>query len=203
MKTKLSIGKYLHTKELLNNKNWQVFDLKMTKKGFDDFSDEIISLNKSKAQIYVHVSVDTVFQNEVIRIGSAQNGIINRWIKNTNGHGSTFLYSIGESERYKNSAKKYQNYLIFFAELNTLKTKLYVLDCETIEAMKNIEKELIKYFNPIWEQFKKQIKIYLKENQDIKVTASLCGGAIEIVNKNLNSIPNILNFNSHIKWQQT
>ena len=40
MKTKLSIGKYLHTKELLNNKNWQVFDLKMTKKGFDDFSDE-------------------------------------------------------------------------------------------------------------------------------------------------------------------
>ena len=87
--------------------------------------------------------------------------------------------------------------------MNTLKTKLYVLDCETIEAMKNIEKELIKYFNPIWEQFKKQIKIYLKENQDIKVTASLCGGAVEIVNKNLNSIPNILNFNSHIKWQQT
>lgn len=192
----------MHIENLLNNQNWKVFDLKMTKQGFDNFSDKIISLNESRAQIYVHVSIDTTLQDEVLRIGSAKNGIVERWIKGTNGHGSTFLYSIGESKRYKNSAKKYQNYLIFFAELKNLNTKLYVLDCETTESMKNLEKELIKYFNPIWEQFKKPIKLYLKENQDIKVTASLCGGAIQIINKNFNNLPNILNFNGRIKWQE-
>jgi hypothetical protein len=192
----------LHIENLLNNQNWKVFDLKMTKQGFDNFSDKIISLNESRAQIYVHVSIGTILPNEVLRIGSAKNGIVERWVKGTNGHGSTFLYSIGESERYKNSARKYQNYLIFFAELKGLNTKLCVLDCKTTESMKKIEKELIKYFNPIWEQFKKPIKIYLKENQDIKETASLCGGAMEIINKNFSNIPNILNFNSHIKWQQ-
>ena len=192
----------MHIENLLNKQNWKVFDLKMTKQGFDSFNDKIASLDESKTQIYVHVSIDTILQNEVLRIGSAKNGVVERWIKGTNGHGSTFLYSIGESERYKNSARKYQNYLIFFAELKGLNTKLYVLDCETTESMKNIEKELIKYFNPIWEQFKKPIKIYLEENQNIKESASLCGGAIKIINKNFSNIPNILHFTSHKKWQQ-
>ncbi len=191
----------MNIEDLLKNNDWKVFDLNMTKSGFDNFSNEIISLNEVRPQVYVHVSIDKILQNEVLRIGSAKNGIIQRWISGTNGHGSTFLYSIGESERYKNEAIKYQNYLIFFAELKDLNTKLYILNCETDESMKNTEKELIKYFNPIWEQFKKPIKDYLKINQNIKESATPCGGAIQIINKDFNDIPNIINFKSNTKWQ--
>ena len=191
----------MNIEDLLKNKDWKVFNLKMTKSGFDNFTNEVISFNERKPQVYVHVSIDKILQNEVLRIGSAKNGIIQRWIKGTNGHGSTFLYSIGESERYKNEANRYPNYLIFFAELKNLNTKLYILNCETDKSMKNIETELLEYFNPIWEQFKKPIKDYLKINPNIRESVIPCGGAIQIINKDFNNIPNIINFKSTRKWQ--
>jgi len=191
----------MNIEDLLKNKDWKVFDLRMTKFEFEDFTNKIIFLNEVRLQIYVHVSVDKILQNEVLRIGTATNGIINRWIKSSSGHGSTFLWSIGESYKYKSYAKDYPNYLIFFAELKNINTKLYVLNCETKESMLNIEKELIKYFNPIWEQFKKPIRNYFKINQDIKKLVIPCGGAIKIINKDFNDIPNIINFKSNRKWQ--
>ena len=189
----------MNIKDLIENKDWKTFDLTMTKVGFDNFKDNVISVNERKPQVYVHISIDEILQNEVLRIGTATNGIIDRWIKSASGHGSTFLWSIGESQKYKSYAKDYPNYLIFFAELKNINTKLYILNCETKESMLNVEKELIKYFNPIWEQFKKQIRNYFKINQDMKKLAIPCGGAIEIINKDFNDIPNIINFKSNTK----
>ena len=110
----------MNIEDLLKNEDWKVFDLKMTKSGFHNFTNEVISANERKPQIYIHVCVDEILQNEVLRIGTATNGIIERWIKSGSGHGSTFLWSIGESQKYKSYAKDYSNYLIFFAELNIL-----------------------------------------------------------------------------------
>ncbi len=192
----------MNIQDILKQKHWQSFNLKMTKSSFDTFTNKILDLNEIKPQVYVHICVDEILQNEVLRIGTATNGIVDRWIKSSSGHGSTFLYSIGKSQKYKNYAKKYPNYLIFFAELNNINTKLYVLNCETKESMLTIEKELVKFFNPIWEQFKKPIKDYLRKNQNIKESTTQCGGALYIVNKHFNNIPNIINFKSNIKWQE-
>jgi hypothetical protein len=193
-------GKNLKIEDILINENWKEFNLKMNKVGFDIFSNEVIALNETIPQIYVHISIDKNFEKEILRIGSAKNGIINRWIKSTNGHASTFLYSIAESERYKKYASKYSNYLLFFAELKNLNTKLYVLDCQTSEFMKSYEKELIKYFNPIWEQFKQPIKKYLKENPYIREQVLCSGGVMQIIENNLSDLPHIKNFKSNVKW---
>ncbi len=185
---------------MLIPEKWKVFNLEMTKSGYDIFSNEIKKLNETNPQIYIHIFIDNNLKRNILRIGSAKNGIINRWIKSSNGHGSTFLYSIGESERYKNSATRYPNYLIFFAELHTLKTQLYVLNCKDDISMKNIEKELIKYFNPTWEQFKKVIKEYLESHIDIRIQASKFGGALGVLNEE-NSLPNIKDYSSDKEWK--
>ena len=190
----------MNIQSILIPEKWKVFNLEMTKSGYEFFSNELQKLNETNPQIYIHISIDNNFKKNILRIGSAKNGVIHRWIKSSNGHGSTFLYSIGESERYKNSATRYPNYLIFFAEQYTLKTQLYVLDCKDDISMKNIEKELIKYFNPTWEQFKKVIKEYLKLHIDIKIRASQLGGALEILNTE-NDIPSIKDYNSYKLWE--
>ena len=200
----------MNMEELLNNEYWQTFDLKMTKSGFSSFSNEIISLNQRKPQIYVHVSVDNILHNEVLRIGRAKNGIIDRWIKSGSGHRSTFFWSIGKSEQYKSNAKRYPNYLIFFAGLKELNTKLYILNCESEESMNDIERELIEYFNPIWEQFKQPIRVYFTKNPNIKELTIPCGGSAGIINNQRKKqfseneqIPDVINFKSNIRWSTT
>ena len=200
----------MNIEELLKNKNWQTFNLKMTKSGFSNFSDEIISLNQIKPQVYVHVCVDNILHNEVLRIGKAANGIVDRWINNNSGHGSTFLWSIGESKQYKSHAKRYPNYLIFFAGLTELNTKLYIFTCVSKEEMNDIEKELIRYFNPVWEKYKKSIKDYFQMNPNIQEQIIPCGGALKTIdnqrkkpfsdNKN---IPDTINFHSNTTWSNT
>ena len=59
--------------ELLKNKNCQTFNLEMTQFGFDKFSSEVLFLNQTIPQVYIHVSIDKILQNEVLRIGSAKN----------------------------------------------------------------------------------------------------------------------------------
>ncbi len=90
----------MNIKDLLENKNWKTYDLKMTKVGFENFTNKVISLNEKKPQVYVHVCIDKILQNEVLRIGKATNGIIKRWVKDKNGHNRTFLWSIGETDNY-------------------------------------------------------------------------------------------------------
>jgi len=200
MRSKLSQQREnLNIQNILMIEEWKVFNLKMTKSGYAIFSNEVQILNKVQTQVYVHVYIDEYSQKNILRIGRAKNGILNRWIKSSNGHGSTFLYAIGESERYRNSATRYPNYLLYFAELYNLNTQLYVLDCENNEIMKNIEQELIKYFNPAWEQFKKPIKNYLELNTDIKNKVTFSGGAIKVLNQK-NNIPDIKEFTSNLKW---
>ena len=59
---------------LLQNGNWQTFNLLMTPNGFDDFKREITLLNQTAPQIYIHVSDDETLNHEVLRIGKAKHG---------------------------------------------------------------------------------------------------------------------------------
>ena len=186
----------MNTKNVKQNDKWQVFSLKMTKSGFDTFSNHILSLNQKKPQIYIHVSTDELLEGEVLGIGQAKNGIIDRWVKHNAGHGSTFLWSIGECKKYKGHAPRYPDYLIFFANMYNLNTKLYVLNCDSEEEFKHTKKELMNHFNPIWEKFKKEIKNYFQDNEELKKSASEYGHAIDIINQKIKDMPNIKNMKS-------
>lgn len=76
-------------------------------------------------QVYVHVGVEGLFANQVIRIGCAKNGAYNSWFTSGNGHKNVFFWAIGESDQYGSiNATSYSNYLLFCAELYGIKTKL-------------------------------------------------------------------------------
>ena len=198
------------TDDLLKKGNWQTFDLLMTSQGFDNLKYELESINQRAPQIYVHVCAEGTLKNEVLRIGKAKYGVIDRWIKQGWGHGNTFLWSIGKSKHYASHADKYPNYLAFFACLKGLETKLHVLSCESIESMNQIEKDMIKYFHPIWESYKKSIKQYFKQNPEIKQPISKYGGAERAIISQRNGvsslsqfIPDVSNFNGSTarKWK--
>jgi hypothetical protein len=184
----------LKTEYLLRNGYWQTFDLHMTPNGFEDFRCKIESLNQKIAQVYVHVCDEGILNHEVLRIGKAKNGVIDRWIKQSWGHGNTFLWSIGESKRYDSYADKYPNYLAFFANLTGLNTKLHILSCESIESMNQIEKDMIKYFCPIWESYKKSIKRYFNQNPEIKQPIAKYGGAKRAIISQRNGEPSFSQF---------
>ena len=138
--------------------SFQVFDLHMSQEGFVKVSSELKEMHRRSPQIYVHVGVEGVLKNQVLRIGRAKNGTYNRWMQTGNGHKNTFFWSIGESDRYgQRNAEAYSNYLLFFAALFNQKTKLYVIDVNE-EEMSAKEDELIREYNPIWEQYRSLLK---------------------------------------------
>ncbi len=189
--------------ELLKNGDWHIYDLYMTEDGFETFRNEVSALNEISPQVYIHVSDDDVLKNKVLRIGKAKNGVIDRWINQSSGHGSTFLWSIGKSIRYASYAKRYPNYLTFFAGLFELNTKLYVLNCESIEDMNQVEKDMIQHFSPLWENYKKPIRDYFNIHPAIKELMSTYGGAQNEIMRQRNNvststelIPDVITFNN-------
>ena len=144
---------------ILQRKHWQSFDLLMTEQGFKHLGNEISILNQIKPQVYIHVCEEGVLKNKVLRIGKAESGIYQRWVKAKNGHRATFLWATGDSEMlgHKN-AERYPEYLLFFASLSGLKTKIYALTCQADFKGKMTarasEKALIGYFSPMWEDLK-------------------------------------------------
>jgi hypothetical protein len=182
-------------------RDWETFDLLMTPSGFDAFSRKITASNKKKTQVYVHVCDEGVLNHKVLRIGKAKNGVIDRWINQSWGHGNTFLWSIGETKRYARYADQYPNYLAFFACLTGLKTKLHIRSCKPTESMNQIEKNMIRYFNPIWESYKKSVKRYFEQNPETKQSVAEYGGAKRAIISQRNGkplfsppIPDVLDF---------
>jgi hypothetical protein len=172
-----------------NNANWQTFDLLMTPNGFEDFRFKIMFLNKKMAQVYVHVGDEGILNHKVLRIGKAKHGVIDRWVEQSWGHRNTFLWSIGKSKKFAHHADRYPNYLLFFACLTGLNTKLHILPCESEESMKRIEKEMIKHRDPIWERYKKQIKEYFDQNPENIQPIAKYGGALRAIISQRNGEP--------------
>lgn len=171
--------------------NMQVIDLHMSINGFEQTCDKLERLDNKKPQVYVHIGAEGYLDNQILRIGKGADGAYKRWMKDTNGHKNTFLWAIGESRTYKNSAKRYPNYLLFFASLAGLKTKLCLLTYENIEETENQESALTAHYDPIWEQLKRLPKsdsnypflTTQKRNEEVAALASSYGGALEIIEK--------------------
>ena len=185
---------------------WHSFTLFMTPKGFDNLNHNFGLTIQELPQVYIHVGGEGTLKNKIIRIGKAKKGAIDRWIKQGWGHKNTFLWSIGGSRGYASYAKRYPNYLLFFAGLFELKTKLHVISCQSIDAMNRIEKYLIKTYCPIWEKYKQEIKVYFSYNPEIKEIASKYGIAKEIItnqrNGNVSSLLNPLDVMYHSAVKQ-
>ena len=167
----------MRTEYPIKNGEWKSFDLLMTPSGFDNFRREIMASNHKKAQVYVHVCDEGILNQKVLRIGKARNGVIDRWVNQSWGHGNTFLWPLGETKHYESYADKYPNYLIFFACLIGLKTKLHVISCESTGSMNQIEKDMIQSLGPIWERYKKSIRWYFERNPETKQPIAEWGGA--------------------------
>jgi hypothetical protein len=169
---------------ILEKKHWQSFDLLMTEQGFVHFGNEDGILNQRKPKVYIHVCDEGVLKNKVLRIGKAESGIYQRWVKAKNGHRARFLWATGDSELYGHkNAERYPEYLLFFASLYGLKTKIYTLTCQadfegkmTAQAS---EKALIGYFSPMWEDLKKLYKNFVDPDNRQSVTA--LGGSIAAI----------------------
>jgi hypothetical protein len=181
---------------ILNKDHWQAFDLHMSPHGFDRLSNELNSLDQRTPQVYVHVCDEGVLKSKVLRIGKAESGINRRWIKDTNGHLSTFLWSIGKSEKYTyKNAIRYPVYLLFFASLFGLNTKLYVLTCQSGAkgkgAARASEQALIACRPPIWESYRKYDKLGKNypilsgktADRDIHESVSELGGAYAAIKR--------------------
>jgi hypothetical protein len=164
----------------------------MSPDGFQKTSDELKSLDKKSPQVYVHVGSEGNLENQVLRIGRAKSGVYRRWMTSTTGHKNTFFWSIGVSEKYKKeNAEKYPLYLLFFASLYELKTKLYVCTFQTEQKAKICENKLIKYYGPIWEQYKifprsnrnYPILTGRNKNKEIVTSVGRLRGALDAINK--------------------
>lgn len=106
---------------------YESYDLNMTVDGFEQVSNAMKIANKNNPQVYIHVGDQGAIENQVLRIGKAESGAYLRWMSSTNGHKNTFYWSIGESEKYKiSNAENFANYLLFFASLVNLMTKLFI-----------------------------------------------------------------------------
>ncbi len=130
----------------------------MSPRGFADAAMKINSFDDKSPQVYIHIGMDGRFEGDVMRIGKAESGSYNRWISSSTGHQSTFFWAIGESgTKYKNYVKRKcpSDYLLFFASLFGQQTKLIFLKFSNIEIAKKCESELIDYFGPVWERYKK------------------------------------------------
>lgn len=189
-------------KNILENKKKLNIDLYMSPNGFEIITNILKSNNEESPQVYVHVGSEGNLENQVLRIGTAQNGVHNRWITSSNGHKNTFLWSIGKGDGYKKgNAEKYPNYLLFFASLFQLKTKLYVYSFPSGDKAKECEDALIDYYGPIWERYfvlsgKKRdfpklagnfpILTGSNKNRNIVASVARLGGALKVIEKQRN-----------------
>ena len=134
----------------INNTNQQGVDLHMSPNGFEKASDELKRFDTKSHHVYVHVGSEGNLENQVLRIGSAQSSVYRRWMT----HKNTFLWSIGKCDTLtRRTAESYPNYLLFFASLFELRTKLYVYSFSSKEQAKGCEEALINYYGPIWERY--------------------------------------------------
>lgn len=183
-------------KNFKGNDNLLILDLHMSPNGFERIGDKLKGLDKKLPQIYIHVGDEGKLKNQVLRIGKAHEGVYTRWITSSNGHKNTFLWSIGELDKYRNHAEEYALYLLFFASLNELNTKLYVVTVSTKQETKRYEKELIEYFGPIWEQYKYiprnntnyPILTGKHKNKEIHASVTRLGGALKVITRQRNRI---------------
>ena len=135
-----------------------VFDLHMSPEGFAKAGVELEAATQRTPQVFVHVGTEGYLINQVLMIGEAKNGAFNRWMQATNGHKNAFFWSIGEADTYtQNNAGEYSNYLLYFAALSNQQTKLVAIDV-TQENMSAKKRELIKEYNPIWDQYRNTLK---------------------------------------------
>ena len=170
----------MNDKYLIENGSWQTFELLMTPVGFEKLENELSTLGNPGPQVYVHVFHGGYRDQEIIRIGKAKHGVIDRWINQGWGHKSTFMWSIGEEKRYASYAERYPNYLAFFAGLSGVNTELNVLSCE-LDRMNKLEKYLIQQYYPLWESYKRSIKPYLDQNPMTRKRLSEYGGAFNLI----------------------
>jgi hypothetical protein len=207
----LSLEKILEV--VLPKENWRSFELEMTPVGFKRLGRELDSWDHSEPQVYVHVCTEGPLRNKVLRVGKAEAGINQRWLRATDGHCSTFLWASGDSDRYKcHNAIKYPKYLLFFASLYGLKTEIYVLSCERGDkgkgAARASEEALIAHFSPIWEHFKEYQKLDpcfprlsgRNQDKDFHALVTTLGGAHAVIRSQRNeetaiskAIPDALN----------
>ena len=149
---------------ILSENLWQPFDLSMTADGFESLGNELKELNQKTPQVYVHVCDEGILKNKVLRIGKGESGIYKRWITAKDGHQNTFLWAIDKTKNCygKENALNYPNYLLFFALLNGLRTKLHILSFENGKdgkfAARSAEQALLGHYSPLWELFKIQYK---------------------------------------------
>lgn len=166
---------------ILSEKPLQVFDLSMSVDGFVSLANEPKISNQKMPQTYIHVCDQGALKNKVLRIGKAESGVYKRWVTAKNGHQNTFFWAIDETKNYygQKNAQNYPNYLLFFALLNGLRTKLYVLSCQHGKdgqyAARSAERALIGHFSPLWEIY----KVKFKNQSDFDpIELSKCGGAL-------------------------
>ena len=154
---------------ILSDKPWQVFDLSMSVDGFAALNSELKKINQKMPQVYIHVCDQGILKNKVLRIGKAETGIYNRWLSAKDGHKNTFFWAIDKTKKYygEKNAEGYPNYLLFFALLNDLKTKLYVLSCQDGKdgqfVARSAEQALIGHFSPLWETYRVKFKKFKKK----------------------------------------
>ena len=170
---------------VIEDGDWHSYDLTMTSDGFTELDTKLTDSDRSCPQVYVHVGAQGTLKNRVIRIGKAESGIRNRWIKSKDGHFATLSWAIGHSDKYGSAnAKDYPNYLLFFANLLNLDTKLHVLtfqnNMEGILLSRVCEKILISCFPPMWEDMLNRYISYFTSNS--REETSKFGNALRIVN---------------------
>jgi len=164
------------------------FNFQMSPDGFELLGKKLKEADGKNPQVYIHIGAEGILENQVLRIGKAEAGAHTRWISSSNGHQNTFMWAIGKCKKYgKLNAFKYPDYLLFFASLLDLNTKLCVISFDDANEARSYEKALQSAYNPIWEQFLKLPRsnsIYpilkgQKKNEEIVSKVAHLGGALE------------------------
>lgn len=167
--------------------NTNDYDLIMDAVGFNALAAKLKQESIKNPQVYLHVANSIDGSPRILRIGSAKNGIRDRWIVKGNGHRATFEWATGDSHKYKmENAVVYQNYLLFFASLFGMSTKLFTItfpkNDEGYNEMLKVESQLISMHNPFWEWFRPKFK-KITEKHDLRGLQE-CGGALKSIKDN-------------------
>ncbi len=189
------------------------YDLPMTVVGMRNLlHDQKFMAERGKPQVYIHVGTSDPLENQVIRIGRAENGTYERWRDKT-GHYWTFLYAVGAEDGYCRPWK-YPNYLGLFAGLHGLSTDLHVVTCRSSNHMKSLEKTLINdVYGPMWEQYRNvtlyRKKGYFADYPEVRDNFSTYGKALEMttmaragLGRLPKPLPELLDFRSLRQWNE-
>jgi hypothetical protein len=134
---------------ILTDESWKTIPLELTSSGLGQFK-KLTASDSRKPVVYVHVESAT---QRVLRIGIACKGIHDRWTRATNGHISTFEWSMEYSTTYKGMAWRFPQYVLFFRRLANLRTTVWTVTCCSEQSAKRVEKILTLEFQPVWEKF--------------------------------------------------